>query len=48
MFMIKKAYMIPFVEVMTVSTVLMQKTGEASVLPGPGNAPKRNAEPEVF
>lgn len=47
MFMIKKAYIVPFVEVMTVSAVLMQKTGEASVLPGPGGAPKRD-EPEVF
>ena len=45
----KREYMIPAVEVMTVSTVLMQKTGEASLLPGPGSlAPKRNAEPEVF
>ncbi len=35
----KKQYIIPFVEVMAVSTVLMQKTGEASVLPGPGGAP---------
>ena len=48
-FMEKREYMIPAVEVMTVSTVLMQKTGEASLLPGPGSlAPKRNAEPEVF
>ncbi len=45
-FMEKKVYMIPSVEVMTVSTVLMQKTGEASVLPGPGSsAPKRPATP---
>ena len=43
----KKQYIIPSVEVMTVSTVLMQKTGEASLLPGPGNAPKQR-EPEVF
>ncbi len=43
----KKQYMIPSVEVMSVSTVLMQKTGEASVLPGPGGAPKRK-ETEVF
>ena len=47
MFMIKKAYIVPFVEVMTASTVLMQKTGEASVLPGPGGAPKRK-ETDVF
>ena len=43
----KKQYMIPSVELMTVSTVLMQKTGEASLLPGPGNAPKRK-ETDVF
>ena len=42
----KKQYMIPSVEVMTVSTVLMQKTGEASLLPGPGSsAPKRPVTP---
>ena len=46
-FMEKREYIVPFVEVMTVSTVLMQKTGEASVLPGPGGAPKRK-ETEVF
>ncbi|MBQ9603497.1 MAG: hypothetical protein IJR42_06820 [Paludibacteraceae bacterium] len=45
--MIKKAYIVPFVEVLSVSTVLMQKTGEASVLPGPGGAPKRK-ETDVF
>jgi len=43
----KKVYNFPSVEVMTVSTVLMQKTGEASLLPGPGgnSAPKRPATP---
>jgi len=41
----KKVYMVPAVEVMTVSTVLMQKTGEASLLPGPGSAPKRPVIP---
>ena len=46
-FMDKSEYIVPAVEVMTVSTVLMQKTGEASVLPGPGGAPKRK-ETEVF
>jgi hypothetical protein len=44
-FMEKKVYSIPAVEVMTVSTVLMQKTGEASLLPGPGSAPKRPVIP---
>ena len=43
-FMEKREYMIPAVEVMTVSTVLMQKTGEASVLPGPGGAPRRKTD----
>ena len=46
-FMEKKQYIVPAVEVMTVSTVLMQKTGEASLLPGPGGAPKRK-ETDVF
>ena len=32
----KKQYKIPSVEVLSVNTVLMSKTGEASVLPGPG------------
>ena len=40
----KKQYMIPSVEVMSVSTVLMSKTGEASVLPGPGGAPRRKTD----
>ncbi len=40
----KKQYIIPSVEVMTVSTVLMQKTGEASLLPGPGGAPRRKTD----
>lgn len=43
----KREYMIPAVEVLTVNTVLMQKTGPESLLPGPGRAPKRN-DPEVF
>ena len=39
----KKQYIIPVVETMQFNTVLMQKTGEASLLPGPGgNAPGRN------
>ena len=46
-FMEKSEYIVPAVEVMTVSTVLMQKTGEASLLPGPGGAPKRK-ETDVF
>ena len=37
----KKQYIIPSVEVMSVSTVLMSKTGEASLLPGPGSIPAR-------
>ncbi len=41
----KKQYIIPSVEVMSVNTVLMSKTGEASVLPGPGGAPAKREEP---
>lgn len=41
----KKQYINPLVEVMNVNTVLMQKTGDASLLPGPGSlAPKRRTE----
>ena len=40
----KKQYMIPSVEVMSVSTVLMSKTGDASLLPGPGSAPRRKTD----
>ena len=40
----KKQYIAPLSEVMSFNTVLMQLTGEASVLPGPGNAPKRKTE----
>ena len=40
----KKQYIIPSVEVMSVNTVLMSKTGEASVLPGPGSAPAPRGE----
>ena len=40
----KKQYIIPSVEVMSVSTVLMSKTGDASLLPGPGGAPKRKTD----
>ena len=43
----KREYMIPAVEVLSVNAVLMQKTGEASLLPGPGGAPKRK-ETDVF
>ena len=47
-FMIKKAYIVPFVEVLSVSTVLMQKTGEASLLPGPGSLAPKRKETHVF
>lgn len=40
----KKQYRIPSVEVMNVSTVLMQKTGEGSLLPGPGMPPRKPSE----
>ncbi len=40
----KKQYHTPLTEVMLVNTVLMQLTGEGSVLPGPGNAPKRRTD----
>ena len=41
----KKLYSIPQTEVVKVNTVLMQLTGEASVLPGPGGqAPKKKTE----
>lgn len=40
----KKQYNTPQIEVMPFNTVLMQLTGEASVLPGPGNAPKRRTQ----
>ena len=41
----KKLYIIPQIEVMPFNTVLMQLTGEASVLPGPGSlAPKKKTE----
>ena len=43
----KKQYIIPSVEVMSVSTVLMQAFGEASMPLDPfSSAPKRN--PDVF
>ena len=38
----KTKYVCPLVEVMQVNTQLMSKTGEASLLPGPGtSAPER-------
>ena len=37
----KRKYVCPFMEVMQVNTQLMSKTGEASLLPGPGSAPVR-------
>ena len=41
----KKIYHTPQTEVMPFNTVLMQLTGEASVLPGPGSsAPKKKTE----
>ena len=40
----KKLYNSPQTEVMRFNTVLMQLTGEASVLPGPGSAPKRRTK----
>ena len=40
----KRQYPSPRTEVMSVSTVLMQLTGEASVIPGPGGAPERRVE----
>ena len=40
----KKQYISPQIEVMPFNTVLMQLTGEASVLPGPGNAPERETK----
>ena len=44
-FMEKKQYNTPQIEVMPFNTVLMQLTGEASVLPGPGSqAPKKKTE----
>ena len=43
----KKQYIIPSVEVMSVSTVLMQAFGEASMPRDPFTAPKRR-EAEVF
>ena len=43
-FMEKKQYNTPQIEVMLFNTVLMELTGEARVLPGPGNAPERKNE----
>lgn len=46
-FMEKKLYIVPAVDVMTVSTVLMQKTDVASLLPGPGYNPPRRHDDKV-
>ena len=40
----KKLYNSPQTEVMRFNTALMAITGEASVLPGPGSAPKRRTK----
>ena len=39
----KKIYDCPRTEVLQFTTALMQITGEASVLPGPGGAPARRS-----
>ena len=37
----KKQYIFPTTEITVVNTELMAITGEASLLPGPGNVPAR-------
>ena len=49
--MIKKIYVCPLTEVLVINTLLMQKTGEASLIPGPGAPARRSggkSEAPVF